>query len=235
MKSHSTICCSLPLRLTECDPINPTLHWGRLWHRGMTACCRAAYTGFWAISFRAWCSKLQNTLTQINPAAPWAEAGRNTSHTRKQHCTTWRSSWNVSTDESPTACSNFCQRDFLHVGVNFHLRYCQQIYPQCVLAPRSNTCTSTETYRSKNVRSVSCISYLSVGLHSHTKTKINLTTAHHSWATGEMDHWLIKCITSWFFVLKPGLCGSSAELRAQCYRVEQKSGAGLNCTSAGTY
>lgn len=36
MKSHSTISRLLPLQVTECDPINPTPHWGRLWLGGMT-------------------------------------------------------------------------------------------------------------------------------------------------------------------------------------------------------
>lgn len=45
---------------------------------GMAACCRAAYTGFRVILYRAWCSKMQNTLTQIYLAAPWRTSGLST-------------------------------------------------------------------------------------------------------------------------------------------------------------
>lgn len=59
--------------------------------------CRAAYTGLWVISYRAWCSKMQNTLTQIYLAAPCSTSGWSV-HTQgsSKYCWTWQSSPNFS-------------------------------------------------------------------------------------------------------------------------------------------
>lgn len=82
--NHRAIGC-LPPPVTECDPINPTLHWGRLAQRHDSMLQSAACPGFWVISYWAWCSKMQNTLTLIYFAAPQAEAGKTRrSHTRNE-------------------------------------------------------------------------------------------------------------------------------------------------------